>query len=348
MKRSITRREFIRETLAGAGLAVAITMTPLGARILSAKELASGEFAPGAWLKITPDELVTVYVAKSEMGQGISTSLPMLVAEELEADWKNVRFVFAPAADQYKDPVWGMQATGGSTSIRHLYEPLRLAGAAARELLIAAAAREWKVSAGECLAVNGIVRHGTTMKSITYGQLAGLAADLSPPAKPKLKSPRDFRFIGKDLPRLDVLDKVNGTAVFGIDVTIPGMLHAAIAHPPAFGARPTGYDEAAAGKVKGVKKVVAIDSGVAVCASSTAAARKGLAALQVRWDTGSSPQLTDESLRRQFRDALGEMGLVARNDGDVGTALAAAKTRLSATFELPFLAHVTMEPMNCT
>ncbi|WP_160295239.1 xanthine dehydrogenase family protein molybdopterin-binding subunit [Geobacter sp. OR-1] len=343
----MSRREFLQHALAGTGIAVAVTMTPLGYRVFSAADAAAGEFVPSVWLTIAPNETVTVMVAKSEMGQGVSTSLPMLVADELEANWGSVRFVFAPADDKFRDPVWGTQATGGSTSIRHLYEPLRLAGAAAREMLIAAAAREWKVPAEECLAANGVVRHKRKLKSFSFGQLTSMVAGIAPPAKPKLKTPQEFRLIGKEIPRLDVPEKVSGAAIFGMDVKVPGMLVAAVAHPPLIGAHPASYSSAAALKIKGVRQIIKLPKGVAVCADSLPAARGGVDVLKIKWE-GGDPKLDNASLDARFAKALNESGIKAKETGDPATAFNAAAKKLEATFSLPYLAHATMEPMNCT
>lgn len=347
MKRTMTRREFLERSLAGAGLALAVTMTPLGFRVFSAQAAAKGDFSPSVWLTISPDESVTVFVAKSEMGQGVSTALPMLVAEELEALWGNVVFVFASAEDRYRDPVWGTQATGGSSSIRHLYEPLRLAGAAAREMLIDAAAREWKVPAEECIATKGLVRHKRKLKSRSFGQLLPLVVGIDPPEKPRLKSLQEWRIIGKEIPRLDIPEKVSGAAQFGIDVTVPGMLVATVIHPPVFGAQAASFSEAAALKVKGVRKVVSLESGVAVCADRFSAAQAGIETLKVRWEGGDT-KLTNASLDERFAKALSLPGLNAKETGSANSALIAAAKRHTATFSLPFLAHATMEPMNCT
>lgn len=346
MKREMSRREFLQHSLA-AGITVAVVMTPMGFRVLSTEAAEKQRFSPSVWLTILPDESVTVYVAKSEMGQGVTTSLPMLVAEELDAAWEHVGFVFAPAEDRYKDPVWGTQATGGSTSIRHLYEPLRLAGAAAREMLIAAAANKWKVPADDCIAIKGFIRHKSNLSSISFGQLVPLVAGKEPPAKPRLKASRDFRFIGKGMPRLDVPPKVSGQAGFGIDVTVPRMLVAAVSHPPSLGGKVASYNEPASLKVKGVRKVVRLESGVAVCADGYAAARAGLEALKVQWSDGA-PELSNASLDERYRRALNEQGISAQATGNPARVLKDASQRIEATYALPFLAHATMEPMNCT
>ncbi|WP_246559409.1 xanthine dehydrogenase family protein molybdopterin-binding subunit [Citrifermentans pelophilum] len=347
MSPKMSRREFLQHTLTGTGIAVAVTMTPLGFRVFSAADAAAGDFNPSVWLTIAPNETVTVLVAKSEMGQGVSTSLPMLVADELEANWESIKFVFAPADDKFRDPVWGTQATGGSTSIRHLYEPLRLAGAAAREMLIAAAAREWKVAADECVAANGLVRHKRKLKSLSFGQLTSLVAGIEPPAKPKLKSPQEFRLIGKAIPRLDVPEKVSGAAIFGLDVKVPGMLIAAVAHSPLIGASPASFNKGAALKIKGVRHVISLQKGVAVCADSFPAARKGVDSLKATWE-GGDRTLDNASLYARFAKALNEPGIKAKEIGNTATAMSSAAKKLEATFSLPYLAHATMEPMNCT
>lgn len=347
MKRKISRREFLQHTMTGTGIVLAVTLTPLGFRVFTPAEASTGDFSPSVWLTVSSDELIRIFVAKSEMGQGVSTSLPMLVAEELDANWENVRFFFAPAEERFRDPVWGTQATGGSTSIRHLYEPLRIAGAAAKTMLIAAAAREWKVAPEECIAVKGLIRHKRTLKTLSFGQLTGLLQGIEPPARPSLKPPQEFRLIGKEIPRLDLPGKVSGAAIFGIDVNVPGMLTAAVAHSPLLGGRVDSVTSSAALKIHGVHKVVKLPSGVAVCADSFAAASAGVAALKIRW-SGGDPKLGNASLEAGFAKAMKETGIRAKVVGDTSAALKSSSRKLDATFRLPFLAHVTMEPMNCT
>lgn len=348
MKTDLTRRQFLKMT--GTGLAIAVATTSTGYRLLSAAELenAGPSFRPSVWLEVRPDNSIMVTVNKSEMGQGIYTSLPMIVADELDADWKNVRMEVAPAGDAYKDPVWGMQSTGGSSSIRHMYEPLRKAGAAAREMLITAAARKWGVSTRECVAELGKVRRVKGRRMITYGRLAAAAAKLEVPQNPALKKESRFRYIGKDLPRLDMHDKVNGTAAFGIDSFLPGMLYAAIARPPAYGANLASHDAAAALAVAGVRAVVPVGSGMAVCADSIDAAWKGRDALKPAWQNGTSPEMSNASLEKEFIAKLDETGIIARNDGDAAAEIGRSKEKIEALYQLPFLAHATMEPMNCT
>jgi isoquinoline 1-oxidoreductase beta subunit len=351
MIKNITRREFLRLS----GLTIAISLTPSGYRILSAGEVAKDKsFSPNVWLRVTPDNIVTIVVNKSEMGQGVYTSLPMIVADELDADWKQVKIKAAPAGSQYIDPVWGMEATGGSTSVRHMFEPLRKAGAAAREMLITAAAKKWGVPVGECKPSKGTIIHNKSNRKLTYGQLAEDASTLPVPENPSLKKESQFTIIGKPLDRLDIPGKVNGSAIFGIDVFVPNMLYASIERPPVFGAKALSYNKEAALKIAGVEHVMDVESlsygyrGKAVCAVTLEGAWKGKDALNVKWDKGSDPELNNKSLQKILIEHLKKDGIVARNDGDVKLALNKASKRVEATYVLPYLYHATMEPMNCT
>lgn len=349
MKRTFTRREFLKTSLAGAGLTIAAVMTPAGLRLLSAAELEQDpSFQPNVYLRIAPDDSITVVVNKSEMGQGVTTSLPMIIADELEADWKQVRFVFAPAGDKYKDPVWGMQSTGGSTSIRHMHDTLRKSGAAAREMLIVAGSEALKVPLRECAAVNGVVRHMKTGKGFSYGKLVFEASRLPVPQNPTLKKEGQFKYIGKAMPRLDMLEKSTGKAAFGIDTFVPGMLYATVARPTQFGAEPASFDQAAAEKVKGVKAVVKIPRGIAVCAESIDAAWKGKAALNAVWRNPAMAGMGTGTIEKDLIARMSEQGVVAKNQGDVTTALGAAAKKVESRYLLPYLSHATMEPMNCT
>jgi isoquinoline 1-oxidoreductase beta subunit len=351
MKKPLSRRSFVKGILAGSGLTLFLAYTPGGFRVLGAEEIKKADLRDltlNAWIAISPDGLVTIIVSQSEMGQGVYTSIPMIVADELEADWKTVRFRAAPAADEYKNPVWGMQSTGGSTSIRHFHDLLRKAGAAAREMLLQAAAQAWSVPRPECTAVNGAVRHTGTGRSLSYGKLAAAASKLPLPKDPPLKDPSQFRFIGKPLPRLDLQEKVNGKARFGIDTFIPDMLYASVARPPVFGAKEKSWDTNASKQIKGVEQVVRIGRGVAVCARNFEAARRGRAALAVQWDPGSRPDLDNAAIDKTLLDHLNKTGVVARDDGDAEKALASAAKKIESVYRLPYLAHATMEPMNCT
>jgi isoquinoline 1-oxidoreductase subunit beta len=347
----LTRRDLLKKSLAGAGLAIVASITPGGYRVLKADALSKDPANSGnlnIWIRITPDNLVTLIVNKSEMGQGVYTSLPMILADELEADWKRVRIEPAPAADSYKDPVSGMQLTGGSTSVRHMFEPLRKAGAAAREMLRAAGARTWGVPPGECEARQGLVRHAKTGRSLSYGKLCARAAKLPLPSNPSLKKESQFRFIGKPIPRIDAGEKVQGTGAFGIDIFAPGMLYAAIARPPVYGAKVESFDRDEAGNTPGVVSVAPIDRGIAVCAGSLQAAQKGKDALKVKWGTGSQPDLGNESLEKTLVEHLDKKGVAAKDQGNIAQALSGASRKISATYLLPYLAHTTMEPMVCT
>jgi isoquinoline 1-oxidoreductase beta subunit len=347
-KKEYTRREFLKTSLAGAGLTIAAVMTPSGLRLLSATELESDtSFRPNVYLRIAPDDIITVIVNKSEMGQGITTSLPMIIADELEADWKQVRFVSAPAAEEYKDPVWGMQSTGGSSSVRHMHDTLRKAGAAAREMLIVAGSEALKSPVRDCAAVNGVIRNMKTGKGLSYGKLVFEASRLPVPQNPTLKKEGQFKYIGKAMPRLDVPEKSTGKAMFGIDTFVPGMLYAVIARPQQYGAEPASFDQEAAKQVKGVQAVVPGPRGIAVCADSLDAAWKGRNALNVKWQNAKAPGLDTAALEKDMMAKISEQGLVAKSQGDVRTALAGAAKKVVAAYQVPYLAHATMEPMNC-
>jgi isoquinoline 1-oxidoreductase beta subunit len=348
MKNDLTRRQFLK--MAGTGLAIAVVSTSDGFRLLSPAQAAEEPISlhPSAWIKIQPNNTVIVVVNKSEMGQGVYTSLPMIVADELDADWKSVMMEVAPAGDDFKDPVYGMQSTGGSSSVRHMYEPLRKAGAAAREMLLAAAAQEWAVPVNECAVAQGRVRHLKGTRTLTYGDLSSRASKLAVPQNPVLKKESEFRYINTEMPRLDVEEKVNGKARFGIDSFIPGMVYAAIARPPVYGADLASSNQAAAAAVPGVKTVVPIHNTIAVCADSIDAAWKGRDALKAKWREAPHPEVSTPALEKTFLDALNTSGITAKKEGDVAGALAAAVKKVDATYILPFLAHATMEPMNCT
>jgi isoquinoline 1-oxidoreductase beta subunit len=351
MKTGVTRREFLRLT----GLTIAVSLTPSGYRLLLAAEISKDKsFSPNVWLQVAPDNMVTIIVNKSEMGQGVYTSLPMIVADELETDWKLVKMMASPAGDQYIDPVWGMQATGGSTSVRHMFEPLRKAGAAAREMLISAAAKKWGAPLNQCEALSGSVIHKKDRRKLTYGELAADASQLPIPQNPQLKQESSFKIIGKPLDRLDVVEKVKGSAGFGIDVLVPDMVYASIERPPAYGAKALSHNKDAALKTPGVIGVKDVESlsygyrGKAVCAETIEAAWRGRTALNVRWDKGSDPELNNGILRKMLTEHLKKVGIVARNDGDIKRALSSASKKVEATYILPYLYHATMEPMNCT
>ncbi len=339
---TISRRDFIKVTsAAGAGLVISIYLPSSRALGALAAEPVE-QFAPDAWIAIDKTGTVTITVAKSEMGQGVRTSLPMIVADELEADWPKVRIEQAPAhPDKY-----GSQGTGGSSSVRRSWDMLRKAGATGREMLIAAAAKEWHVEKSTCYAKDGIVIHKPSGKKLSYGDLAEAAAKMPAPDNPPLKDLKNFHIIGKRIPRLDTPEKVDGSAMFGIDVKVPGMLYAAIARSPVFGGKVAKLDATKAKSV-GVRDVVQFDGGVAVLANSTWSAIQGRDALSIIWDEGEYVNQSSAAIWKMFEESAKQEGAVERNDGDAKTALANAARKIEAVYTAPFVAHVTMEPMNC-
>ncbi len=340
---SIPRRRFLQTSaLATAGLIIGFRL-PLEGEAAGPE----AEFVPNAFLHIAPDGLVTVLVGKSEMGQGVYTALSMIAAEELDADWSKVRVEAAPAAPAYFHTAFGTQMTGGSSSVWSDYDQFRKAGAVARAMLVAAAAQSWSVDAASCRTENGNVIHDTTKKRASYGSLATAAAKLTPPKEVKLKDPKDFRIIGKPTHRLDTPEKTNGKAIFGIDVKLPGLLTALIAHPPVFGAKVRSVNSDKAKAIAGVRGVYQIPAGVAVVADSFWPAKQGRDALVIEWDEGPMADFSTAKQRADFTELAGKPGLVARNDGDAAQALASAAKKIEAEYELPYLAHATMEPMNC-
>ncbi|MGB7904402.1 MAG: xanthine dehydrogenase family protein molybdopterin-binding subunit [Steroidobacteraceae bacterium] len=341
-----TRRDFLKGSAAATGALVIGFTLPMTSRFAQAAAAATAGagFAPNAFLRIAPSGQVTVICGLSEMGQGVHMGIASLVAEELDADWKSVQLEQAPVDKAYNNPIFGMQATGGSTAIRGHYEPMRKAGAAAREMLVTAAATQWGVDADRCHTQDGRVM-GPDGKSAGYGELVAAASKLPVPQNPVLKDPKDFRILGKGLTRIDTPAKVNGSAGFGIDVKVPGLLTAVMVHAPVPGAKIVSVDDAAAKAIPGVKQVVQIPQGVAVLAEGYWTALKGRDALVVKWDDGPLGSLSSESISKLLADATTRPGAVARNEGDVGVAV--AKT-VEAVYEAPYLAHACMEPMNCT
>jgi isoquinoline 1-oxidoreductase beta subunit len=343
----LQRRDFLRVSLAaGGGLLIGFRSSARAAQATPTAPDAD-VFAPNAWVRISTAGAVTVMINKAEMGQGVSTALAMVLAEELDADWKTVGFEFAPAAPEYGDPVYQLQMVGGSTSVKHMYEPLRAAGAMARALLVQAAAAQWGVGADECSTHNGAVVHAASERRTTYGELASAAAQLEAPADVKLKDPANFKRIGVSTRRLDTPDKSRGVAKFAIDIELPGMLTALVAHPPTFGGRAKSISDAAALAVPGVVKVVDVGSGVAVIAKNFWAAKRGRDALKVEWDLGANAALSSERLRAEYRQLARTPGIVARRDGEGDKVLNAGAQVLEADFELPYLAHAPMEPLAC-
>ncbi len=349
---NVSRRTFLKaSTAAGGGLLLSIAF-PGAARLASAARASTADdFAPNAFIRIGRDGRITLIVCQVEMGQGTYTSMPMLIAEELEADLNQVQVEQAPPSDKlYANPLVGFQVTGGSTSVRAFWKPLREAGAAARMLLVDAAAQTWGVEPSSCRAEKGYVIHNTTGRMLDYGALAAKAATLPVPSASGivLKDPKDFTLIGTPAKRVDTPDKVNGKAQFGIDVRLPGMKIAAIGICPVPGGKLKAVNEAKALDVKGVHQVVKLDDAVAVVADHMGAARKGLAALHVQWDDGPNAKLSTAGIVRELDMASQKPGVVARQDGDLDSAFAGAAKKFEAIYQVPFLAHATMEPMNCT
>lgn len=343
---SLSRRNFLKASaLVGGGLVVAFVV-PGGRRLAFAQSPGAAPLAPNAFLRIGSDDRVTVLLAHSEMGQGIWTTLPMLINEELDADWSKITVEHAPAAPAYAHTAFGAQMTGGSTTTWSEFDRYRQAGATARALLVQAAAARFGVAVADCRTENGRVIAGN--QSARYGELAEAASALPAPGDVALKAPSDWKRIGKDTRRLDTPEKTTGKAVFGIDVQFEGLKTAVVARAPVFGATVKSFDADAALAVAGVRKVVQVPSGVAVVADHFWAARQGRDALQVDWDLGPNASLDTDALRKQFAELAGTPGAVAAQAGDAAKALAAADQVVEAEYFVPYLAHAAMEPLNCT
>ena len=343
-----SRRGFLQAgATAGGGLMLSLNL-----------QFASGEaqaasadgFEPNAFIRIGRDGQIVLTMPYVEMGQGTYTSIPMLIAEELEVDLKQVRLEHAPPDEKlFGNPLLGgIQATGNSNAVRASWQPLRQAGAIARTMLVSAAAKRWNVDPGSCRAQSGEVLHAATGRSMKYGALAAEAARLPVPDNVALKRPQDFKLIGTPAKRVDTPAKVNGTAVYGIDVRPPGVKIATLAQSPVFGGRVKNVNDAAAKAVKGVRQIVRLDDAIAVVADHMGAAKKGLAALVIEWDDGPHARLNTDEIVGELEKATLNSGPVAQNIGNASKAMASAVTKVQATYHVPFLAHATMEPMNCT
>lgn len=346
--RAVSRRTFLLTgAAAGGGLLVGFALP----RLIDAKAApASGnDFAPNAFIRIGADDSVTLIMPQVEMGQGTYTSMSMLIAEELEVELAQVTAEAAPPNDKlYGNPLLGFQVTGGSTSVPAFWEPLRRAGAVARVMLIEAAANDWGVDPASCHAEKGEVINPATGEKRKYGELADAAAKLPTPDKITLKDPKDFTLIGTPAKRIDTPDKVNGKAMFGIDAMIPGMKFATVAACPVFGGKLAKVDDGKTMKVEGVRQVVRLENAVAVVGDNMWAAMQGLAALDIDWDDGPNAKVSTADIVRQMATDSEQQGVVGRKDGDVAKALEGAAKKIEAVYELPFLAHAAMEPMNCT
>jgi isoquinoline 1-oxidoreductase beta subunit len=321
-----------------------------GPRVLAAAAKATPPvFAPNAFIRIGTDGRITLIMCQVEMGQGTYTSMPMLLAEELEVGLDQVRLEHAPPDDKlYANPLFGDQETGASTSVKVFYEPLRRAGATARTMLVVAAAATWKVDPASCRAQKGVVIHSPTGRTLTYGALAEKAAKLPVPAQVALKDPKDFKLIGTPAKRLDTPAKVNGTAQYGIDVRLPGMKIATVAASPVVGGKVASLDDSKAKAIKGVRQIVRLDDVVAVVADHMWAAKQGLAALDIRWDDGPNATVSIADVVQGLAAATQTPGVVARKEGDAAAGIANAPTKMEAVYQVPFLAHAAMEPINCT
>lgn len=347
-----SRRDFFRIGLvasAGLTLAAFVPTESFAESVPAAAPKPGAAFAPSAFVRIAEDSTVTVICKHTEMGQGTYTGLPTIVAEELDADWAQVRAEGAPAnAKLYNNLLWGpAQGTGGSSSIANSYAQLRHAGATARAMLVAAAAKLWSVPADSITVAKGVVSHKASGKKSNFGSLAKLAATLPVPTEVRLKDPKQFVYIGKRVSRTDSVAKTDGSAIYTQDLKLPGMLTAVVAHPPRFGAKVKSFDPARAKAVAGVVAVVGIPSGVAVVAKDFWSAKKGRDALTVDWEESQAVKASSTELVTQYRALAQTPGAVARKDGDVTAALGKAAKRVEAEFEFPFLSHASMEPLNC-
>ncbi|HSX62688.1 MAG TPA: xanthine dehydrogenase family protein molybdopterin-binding subunit [Tahibacter sp.] len=340
-----SRRDFLKTAALGAGGLVVAFFVPGANRLAGATE-APALFAPNAFLRITADDRITVLLAHSEMGQGIWTALPMLIAEELDADWNRITVEHAPAAPDYFAVGMPMQFTGGSSSTWTEFERYRRAGATARALLVQAAATKFGVKASACRTENGEVIAGD--KRARYGELVVDAAKLKAPKEVPLKDAKDWKLIGKPTRRLDTAEKIDGRAKFGMDVQFDGLLTAVVARSPVFGGTVTSFDATAARQVPGVRDVVQVPSGVAVIADHFWAAKRGRDALKVDWNLGANASLNTDTIRQDYAKQAGGEGLPAAKAGDAAAGLAKAATRIEAEFAVPYLAHAAMEPLNCS
>ena len=342
-KTVINRRDFLKVvSTTGAGLIIGFHL-PFKNKLRAATLQAAIQFKPNAWITVHPDNMVTIAVAESEMGQGVWTSLPMIIAEEMELDWSKIQVIQAPVD---KDR-FGKQGTGGSASVRSSWEKLRKAGAVAKEMLLTAAAREWSVPRGDCYGENGFILNRTSGKKLSYGDLAEKAAILDIPKNVSLKKAADFNIIGKDIPRTDTPLKVNGTAQFAMDVDLPNIVYAFIIRCPIFGGKLKTVNDAKAKQINGVLEIFEVENGIAVVGSSTWAAIQGRKALNITWDKGPNADLDSKSIAKYFKKRGRKRGAVGRNDGNAKKALKKTKKTVEAVYEVPFQAHATMEPMNC-
>ena len=342
---TVTRRLFLKAaSAAGGGLMLGCYFSPTGDTLEAA-----GTLEPNVWIRVDADSSVRIMLTMLEMGQGVMTSMPMLVAEELDFDWRKIKTEWAPADAKYGNPNFGgQQLTAGSNSVRGMWKVLRESGAAARMMLVTAAAQTWGVADNTCSTDKGEVIHSASGRRLAYGALVDKAAALPVPTQITLKAPAAFKLLGQSLPRLDVPEKVNGTARFGIDVKLPGLLTAKIVKcPVVFGGKVASFNADKAKAVPGVRHVVQVSSGIAVVADHYWAASKGAQAVEVKWDEGPLATLTSAEIMKKYVALAQQPGKVARNDGNADQALG-SPGGFERQYEAPFLAHACMEPMNCT
>lgn len=348
----ISRRQFVNiSTASGTGLLIGFKFIGPDQNVSAAEKTgfdADGRFEPNAWIKIEPDDTVTILVNHSEMGQGVLTALPMIIADEMEVDWSKVKSVHAPVGDVYKNPLMSIQMTAGSTSVRSSWDILRHAGASARQLFINAAAKTWNISPAECSAENSQIIHRAEGKKLRYGELINIAAKLPVPEDVPLKQPNSFNLIGKSIPRLDMAVKTDGSAVFGVDVKLPGLLTATVVHAPVLGARLISFNGDEAMKIEGVKQVLAIESGIAIVADTFWQAVKGAERVKAEWTEGHVDTADSETLRKRWSEMVEKEGKTVFDIGDVDEVFKTTQQVVEAIYELPYQAHATQEPMTCT
>jgi isoquinoline 1-oxidoreductase beta subunit len=347
MNITVSRREFIKASAAiGGGLA--LEFSTAGAAFAQGSANAINEVTH--WIVIYPDDRVLIRIARSEMGQGTLTGLAQLVAEELDCDWGQVTTEFASPNEHIKRKrIWGSMSTGGSAGIRTSQEYLRKSGAAAREMLVSAAATQWSVPVTECGAASGVVTHGPTGRKLSYGKVAAQAAKLEIPKDVKLRDPKDWKIVGKSVKRLDTPDKVVGKPIFGVDVQLPGMLHASIVQSPVFLGKVKSVDSREAEKMRGVKGIVKQENFVAVVADNWWRANQAAKKLAIEWDNGANGAVSSDTITAMFREGIAASGLpTARKIGDTPAALASAAKIVEAEYSSPYLSHATMEPMTGT
>jgi isoquinoline 1-oxidoreductase beta subunit len=346
-EQNLSRRKFLKDTTAlMSGLVIGFYLPIKSGRAFAADAPPKAVYPPNAFIRIAADDSITIIVNKSEMGQGVYTSLPMLIAEELEAEWSRIRVESAPVAAVYNHTTFGMQLTGGSSSIPSSWEQMRRVGASARVLLIRAAAQQWGVPESECHAEKSQVIHSKSNQKTSFGALAEAAAKLPLPDAVELKAPKDFKLIGKPTKRLDTPEKINGSAQFGLDVAIPGMLTVLIARSPVFGGKVKRFDATEARKFAGVQGVYQVPSGIAVAASSFWPAKTARDLLEIEWDEGPGATISSPKMHTEYLELAKKPGLVARTEGDLAQGFKKAHKSLSADYEIPYLAHAAMEPLN--